>query len=98
VIPSHGWDPLGSQNLQIVVNQVAIGKHFAAFLTIDGTLYTWGLNDYGQLGTGDNNSRLIPSKNSYFAEKKLFIVKVALGLNFAVALEESGRVYRWGQN
>ena len=38
---------------------VAGGNHFVA-LTADGKVYGWGYNNYGQLGTADNASKLEP--------------------------------------
>lgn len=33
------------------IGQLAVGHGFAAAVTTDGTIYTWGINDKGQLGT-----------------------------------------------
>lgn len=63
-------------------------------LTEDGTLYAWGLNDYGQLGLGDLSPRSSP-------------VAVLGGLKFAsvtpiflgaIGLTTEGAAYGWGYN
>jgi alpha-tubulin suppressor-like RCC1 family protein len=36
--------------------QVSAGNAHTAAIKTDGTLWTWGINDFLQLGTGDNNS------------------------------------------
>ncbi|RTL36851.1 MAG: hypothetical protein EKK53_22375 [Burkholderiales bacterium] len=35
-----------------LVREIAGGGHFSAAITVDGKLYTWGYNQYGQLGDG----------------------------------------------
>jgi alpha-tubulin suppressor-like RCC1 family protein len=41
--------------------QVAAGESAAYALAAAGTLYAWGANDFGQLGVGDTDPRLIPT-------------------------------------
>ncbi len=47
--PVTGWTKLADN-----VAQVAGGLSFTIYLATDGTVYTAGKNDYGQLGTGNN--------------------------------------------
>lgn len=46
------------------VVQIEGGEHHSIALTKDGVVYTWGLNDEGQLGLGD-------TKGAYLKEKRL---------------------------
>ena len=39
---------------------IACGENHSMCLTIGGSIYTWGDNSMGQLGTGDTTSRLRP--------------------------------------
>jgi alpha-tubulin suppressor-like RCC1 family protein len=39
--------------LQGMVDQVAIGENFITVLDTDNSLFSWGGNEYGQLGIGD---------------------------------------------
>ncbi|MCD7711175.1 MAG: hypothetical protein LUJ25_00195, partial [Firmicutes bacterium] len=48
-----GFDGSGSDELDSIVAIAAGGSHAAA-LRSDGTVYTWGSNEYGQLGNGHN--------------------------------------------
>jgi len=41
---------------------VAAGGIHTATVTEDGNLFTWGFGAYGQLGLGDDNNRLAPTK------------------------------------
>lgn len=70
---------------------VALGKN--------GTVYTWGNNKYGQLGTGTGFSdedvfTAIPTPISVPGK----VVDIAAGARSAYALTENGEVYAWGGN
>lgn len=41
-------------------SQVSAGQLYSAAVKTDGTLWTWGVNGYGQLGDGTQNNRLSP--------------------------------------
>lgn len=59
-----------------------------------GNLYTWGDGDTGQLGHGDQESRLVPECVAALVDKH--ICQVACGHNLTVALTTSGQVYTMG--
>lgn len=42
--------------------QVSAGWYHSLGVKTDGTLWSWGANSYGQLGTGDKDSFLLPQK------------------------------------
>ena len=44
--------------------QVACSGYYTAAIKTDGTLWTWGRNNYGQLGTNDTNNRCTPATTS----------------------------------
>lgn len=50
------------QEQRVVACSAGFG-HSAA-LTEDGDLYTWGFNIYGQLGVGDQKTRVYPQRIS----------------------------------
>ncbi|ELT94295.1 hypothetical protein CAPTEDRAFT_179088 [Capitella teleta] len=47
---------------------IACGSRHSAAVTDDGSLYSWGCNDYGQLGLGDRISRDSPTKVIHFSK------------------------------
>ena len=59
----------------------------------DGTVWSWGWNDYGQLGDGS-----FESKNKPVQAKIKNIVKVSSGGLHSVALTTEGTVFAWGAN
>lgn len=52
------------QNLRI--KSISSGFGHVLALTEDDKVYTWGLNDAGQLGLGDTNNRFDPTHLPYF--------------------------------
>ncbi|HNJ78155.1 MAG TPA: hypothetical protein PKX56_02275, partial [Marmoricola sp.] len=79
--------------------QVSVGHHFVIALGDDGKAYSWGSNDYGQLGDGTMTSRLVPVQVAQGAVPAgVRFVHVAAGDGFAAAVGDDGNVYTWGMN
>ena len=83
--------PIGTNYIAIAASrseQKLIGHSLALK---GGTVYTWGYNDYGQLGDGTNNKRNRPESigTGYTA--------IAAGGNHSLALKEN-ILYAWGLN
>lgn len=65
----------------------------------DGTVWTCGLNDYGQLGNGTRTSSNVPVQVKINATTYLDNVKkISAGRQFAYALRTDGTVWFWGYN
>jgi alpha-tubulin suppressor-like RCC1 family protein len=60
----------------------------------DGTLWSWGANDYGQLGLGDTVRRLSPVQVGTDADWKA----VAAGDDYSAAVKTDGSLWVWGRN
>jgi uncharacterized repeat protein (TIGR02543 family) len=75
------------------------GGHSAA-LTSDGRVFTWGDNNYGQLGDGTTTDRLIPKEITYgfSLNDGETITQISLGSTHSAALTSDGRVFTWGHN
>ncbi len=76
-------------------------------LIVDGTLYIWGWNKYGQIGngkTGSDFNKLSPTKIDINGDGKAGneqVKKVRLGQYFSFASIENGsnqKLYSWGRN
>lgn len=61
---------------------------------MEGNVYGWGYNGYGNLGDGTKTNRLTPSQ----AQGLPAISEIDLGVNYSVAVAENGEVYTWGYN
>jgi alpha-tubulin suppressor-like RCC1 family protein len=74
---------------------VAAGRyHSVALKKSDGTVWSWGGNEYGQLGDETKTDRLTPVQVTDLSG----VEAVAAGYLYTVALESSGAVYAWGRN
>jgi len=77
-----------------IVKQVAAGYEFTALLTDEGTVWTCGRNNSGQLGIGDKEPRSIPTPVVIPSSKP--VKMIACGDAHMLALTADGKVYSWG--
>ncbi len=82
------------------VIQVAAGRYYTCALKTDGTVYCWGLNDFGQLGDNANTNRYTPVQVKGVDGKDYLtnVIQVAAGEYHTCALKTNGAVYCWGDN
>ncbi|KAL3985793.1 Regulator of chromosome condensation (RCC1) repeat family protein [Acanthocheilonema viteae] len=59
-------------------------------------IWTWGANEYGQLGHGDLAVRRVPFKVADLSG--MYCIKVAAGDDHTIAITGSGKLYVWGSN
>ena len=59
-------------------------------------VYTFGQNNYGELGLNDNKERLVPTLVETCSN--LNVVSIAAGNELTIILTDSGEVYSWGFN
>lgn len=78
------------------------GNYTSLLLKADGTVWTWGRNEYGQLGDGtigDSYSKSIPVPVLNDDSTRFDgVVSAGLGYSHAVALKTDGTVWSWGEN
>jgi alpha-tubulin suppressor-like RCC1 family protein len=75
--------------------QVACGGNFTASIKTDGTLWTWGQNNYGQLG---NNSNATYSSPAQTITGGTNWKQVACGIGHAASIKTDGTLWAWGNN
>jgi alpha-tubulin suppressor-like RCC1 family protein len=73
---------------------VAAGQAFAVAVQFGNTLWGWGVNGSGQLGTSSNASASIPTQ----AGSAATWLSVAAGSDFALGLQSDGTLWAWGDN
>ncbi|HIJ88177.1 MAG TPA: hypothetical protein HPP97_10945, partial [Desulfuromonadales bacterium] len=76
------------------ISAVAGGGGHSVALAKDGTVWTWGLNMYGQLGIGSTVNSPVPAKVSGLNG----VVAISAGMHHVMALKNDGTVWAWGNN
>ncbi len=79
------------------VTQVLLGGRHSCALKENGSLWCWGENRFGQLGTGDVDSRLTPVQVAPLILGSDVTVAYAGGAH-TCAIKSDGSVYCWGNN
>ncbi|HVQ17819.1 MAG TPA: hypothetical protein VMT27_02135 [Actinomycetes bacterium] len=83
--------PIQVSGLSDIVD-LAGGRNHAVALKSDGTVWTWGLNDEGQLGDGTQTSHSDPRQVAGLTD----VVDVGAGADHSLAVTAAGSVYAWG--
>ncbi|MBI5207493.1 MAG: Ig-like domain-containing protein [Candidatus Firestonebacteria bacterium] len=73
---------------------ISAGKYHNAAIKSNGTLWTWGYNEYGQIGNGKTENKNIPVKIG--TEKNWMLV--ACGGFHTAAIKTDGTLWLWGNN
>jgi len=76
------------------IKQISAGPNYALALGTDGTVYSWGNNEIGQLGHGDEKERQFPTEVEELSGKG--VKKVVAGERHWLALCDDGTVYACG--
>jgi alpha-tubulin suppressor-like RCC1 family protein len=74
------------------VKSAAAGELHSLAVKMDGSLWAWGKNFYGQLGDGTDINRKTPVKIMSDVEE------TAAGVRFSLCRKKDGRVFAWGLN
>jgi alpha-tubulin suppressor-like RCC1 family protein len=85
--------PVQVHGLPAAIVQVSAGGTFSLALAADGSVWAWGWNDYGQLGTTGAASwkaLRVPVVSG--------VSKVTAGWQFGMALTSNGEVWTWGDD
>lgn len=75
---------------------VVCGSYHTLSLTSNAHVYSWGLNNYGQLGHDDNDERMLPEEISSELLSEP-IVALAAGEHHSIALSQAGQMIGWGR-
>jgi alpha-tubulin suppressor-like RCC1 family protein len=77
------------------VTEVYAGGEHTCVLRVDNSLWCWGNNRFGQLGVGDTNSRLTPSRVDALGVE---VAAAYAGGAHTCAVKTDGSVWCWGNN
>jgi hypothetical protein len=76
--------------------QVSSGGYHMMAIKTDGTLWTWGKNDQGQLGTNDRTHRSQPVQTVTGGTNWSQVDGSIGGFGFTVAIKTDGTLWNWG--
>jgi len=93
---------VGSRGMGFLTGVTAIAAHYLNTVALkdDGTVWTWGNNDYGQLGDNTRTSSYTPVQvvgpggTGFLTD----VTAIAAGYGHMVALKDDGTVWAWGDN
>lgn len=74
-------------------SDVAVGDYHTLAIRTDGTLWSWGRNNFGQLGHGNTTQQNSPKKVGNSTWKK-----IAAGYGYSLGLKTNGTLWAWGNN
>lgn len=93
-----GGDPLRVDVPGAAWADVAAGTRHGLGVARDGTLYAWGDNSRGQLGTGGTVASAAPVRVALTLPDGVRVTAVDAGADLSVALASDGTVWAWGAN
>lgn len=76
------------------VMQIAAGKNHFLALTLDNKVYSWGLNEFGQLGANRTTASWHPVLVDVIKDKT--IIYITAKENLSAAINAEGSVFSWG--
>ncbi|OKP92288.1 hypothetical protein A3842_02435 [Paenibacillus sp. P3E] len=76
------------------VKEIGAGGYFTLALKNDGTVWSYGENNFGQLGNGSTIESVKPVKVSNLSN----ITRIDAGEGSGGALDKNGNLWVWGQN
>lgn len=80
----------------IKVKEVSVGDSHIAVITSEGKIFTWGNNEYSQLGIQDEIFTDITEKPTELKISNESFCKVSAGPLSTIAVTDTGAVYEWG--
>ncbi|MFH1728549.1 MAG: PKD domain-containing protein [Pseudomonadota bacterium] len=94
---------VGSQSttveMKVLLSEpIETGYYHSCALLENGSVKCWGSNEYGQLGTGDNEDRNIPTQVQGIDGISKIAVDIAVGQYHSCAVLLGGNINCWGQN
>ncbi len=106
VTPAEDFDPTGyhltdGQQLELFGSKQAVagavgGSHYLILME-DGTVWSFGRNIFGQLGTGEGVNAYHDANHPVQVLGLSNIIQIAAGATYSLALAADGTLWEWGQ-
>lgn len=78
----------------VEIKDISSGEFHSLALSKEGKVYSWGANDYGQLGDGTLNAKYMPVEVPDLRDVKFISARG----NTSSCIKEDGRGYFWGES
>ena len=82
------------ENVELIV----CGRFHSFSITNNGEIYSWGFNDFGQLGLGDEKNRNTPCLVPFPNDDSTRIKDIVAGMNHSLFLFENGQLWGCGSD
>ena len=76
------------------ITQIEAGFRHSLALDKDGNVYSWGHNEYGELGNNSTKDLYIPTKINNLPKIK----KIVASHDYSLAIDENNNLWLWGEN
>ena len=86
--------PTAVNNMENII-AVSCGDYHTAIINVQGHLFTFGNNSFGQLGIGNKD---IPVLHKFFKLLDVHIKQISVGGSHSMVLMENGDLYVFGDN
>ena len=102
--PTVTWEPVtilpaDTKITAVAASNVSGGYGFSVALDADGTVWSWGQNDSGQLGNGlDGAYYPATPVTPVQVDLGVAIVQISAGDSHTMALDATGHAWGWGNN
>lgn len=93
-VPAGSFTTLAAPVPTTCFRQIDAGATHTVGIKTDGTLWAWGNNDNGQLGTGNTTNQATPRQIGTGTDWKF----VSTSLDHTVAIKTDGTLWAWGSN
>jgi RCC1 and BTB domain-containing protein len=77
------------------IKKIACGYCHSILLTTEGGIFTFGLNNCGQIGNGNNVNQIVPFKINN--QKKFIDIISEQRSNITIAMSEESKCFVWGE-
>ena len=95
--PPNSFVPVTDPDPSITWIAASTGGEHTVAIKSNGTLWTWGRNNYGELGNGTTDYKHIPSPIAD-PDSSIAWVAVSAGNAHTVAIKSNGTLWAWGYN
>ena len=80
------------------MEKIAAGLWHTLCVTVDGHIYAFGGNQFGQLGTGSDQPETLPKQLEASRFENKHSSMVSCGARHSALLTEDGHLFTWGWN